>query len=130
VVPHPPWDERGRGCALELARGAQAVYGPAEVLAALGRPPPPPAPRSPRRKKRAPSPQAALPLPPAADEPLEPAEAAVLEALGAASIHQDEVCERTGLPGSTVLGALLTLTLRAVVVEGPAGFFRRTAHAS
>jgi DNA processing protein len=122
VVPHPPWDERGQGCALELVRGAQAIYGPAEVLTALGRPPPPPAPR---RKKRAPAPQAALPLPPPADEPLEPAEATVLAALGASSMHHDEVCERTGLPGSAVVGALLTLTLRAVVVEGPAGFFRR-----
>jgi DNA processing protein len=93
------------------------------VLAALGRPPPPPVPR---RKKRTPAraPQAALPLPPAG-EPLEPAEATVLAALGASSLHVDEVCERTGLPGSAAVGALLTLTLRAVVVEGPAGFFRR-----
>jgi hypothetical protein len=59
-------------------------------------------------------------------------ERAVLGALGeqaaAASkraLHLDELAEKTSLPSRTVQGALLTLTLKAVVVEGPAGFFRR-----
>jgi DNA processing protein len=128
VVPHPPWDPRGQGCAAELVNGAVPIYGPADVLAAIGRPPPPP--RRPRRRKgRAPVPQAELPMPvtggPAGGE-AGPVEAAIVEALREDAMHADEVCERTGLPGSAVLGALLTLTLRAVVVEGPAGFFRRT----
>ncbi|APR75506.1 Rossmann fold nucleotide-binding protein Smf [Minicystis rosea] len=129
VVPHPPWDGRGHGCAVELTRGAIPVLGSADVLAALGRPPPPPAPRRPGRRKRAsggdgPT-QRALPLPALPDLPLDPAEEAILAVLGEVPTHQDEVCEGTSLPGSAVLGALLTLTLRAVVVEGPAGFFRR-----
>ena len=39
--------------------------------------------------------------------------------------HIDEVCERVRAAAPGGPGALLTLTLRAVVVEGPAGFFRR-----
>src|SRR5205814_3385689 len=36
VVPHPPWDERGAGCALELARGgARAIVSAAEVIASI-----------------------------------------------------------------------------------------------
>ena len=128
VVPHPPWDDRGRGCALELARGAAAIFDVAEVRAALGRPAPPARPPRERRKRPRELPAApTLPglstAPPA--PPFEPAEAAVFAALDAIPRHEDEVCERAGLPGSAVLGALLTLTLRAVVVEGPAGFFRR-----
>jgi DNA processing protein len=108
---------------LELLRGALPIGGPAEVLAALGRPPLPPVAR-PRRAKRAapPAGQAALPI---AEEATDPTEAAVLAALDAAPRHRDEVQERAALPGAIVLAALLTLTLRAVVVEGPAGFFRR-----
>ena len=48
-------------------------------------------------------------------------------ALAVAPAHVDEVCERTGLPLSNAAGALLTLTLRAIVVEGPAGFFRKAS---
>ncbi|WP_437752103.1 DNA-processing protein DprA [Sorangium sp. So ce1389] len=50
---------------------------------------------------------------------------AVLDALDAHPAHVDEVCERTGLPPRRAVEALLTLTLQAVVVEGPAGLFRR-----
>lgn len=132
VVPHPPWSERGKGCTLELLRGAVPIGGAAEVLAALGRPPPLPLPRAPRKPRRraAPPAQAPLLLPLEPEEPADPAEAAVLAALGEVPRHRDEVQERAGLPGAIVLGALLTLTLRAVVVEGPAGFFRRATHSN
>jgi DNA processing protein len=130
VVPNPPWDPRGQGCALELARGACAVYEVADVLAALGRPPPPP--RRPGKAKgrpllrtAPPVAQATLPLP---AEPLDALEAAVFAAIGDGPAHQDEVCERAGLGAAAAQVALLTLTLRAVVVEGPAGFFRRASH--
>jgi DNA processing protein len=126
VVPGAPWDERGEGCAHELARGAQAVCSAADVLAALGRPPPPPAPRTRARARRErAAPTMPLPLPPASLEPLDPAEQALFAVLGGEALHFDEACERSGLPASVATGALLTLTLRAVVVEGPAGFFRR-----
>jgi DNA processing protein len=123
VVPHPPWEPLGQGCAYELSRGAQAVYSAADVLAALGRPRPPPVGRRARRGKE--SAAATLFLPTGATEAITPAEAAVLAVLGPAPLHFDEVCERSGRPAAPVTGALLTLTLRAVVVEGPAGFYRR-----
>jgi DNA processing protein len=122
VVPHPPWDERGAGCALELVKGAVPVVSSAEVLATLGRPPPPR--RLPARRGRRRAPEATLPLP-ALPVDLGPVETAVLHALGERPAHQDEVCERTELGAPGVLGALLALTLGEVVVEGPAGFFRR-----
>ena len=129
VVPHAPWDEQGQGCAHELARGALAIYSAADVLAALGRPPPPPRPatrRSPRVRRPAPIPApTSLLLPGAPPEALDPTEAAIFAALSDQPRHFDEACERSGLPASVTTGALLTLTLRAVVVEGPAGFFRR-----
>jgi DNA processing protein len=73
------------------------------------------------------------------DAPFGPDERAVLDALAAARaadhpasapsrpapMHLDEVCERTGLSPPRAAGALLTLTLHAVVVEGPAGSYRR-----
>jgi DNA processing protein len=136
VVPQAPWDDRGRGCALELSRGAVAVTRAEDVLEALGRDPPPPV----RGRSRA-SRSLALPLegltvaspPPSAplpadQDPRTPAEEAVLRALGpvrASARHVDEICEETALGAHEVSGVLLTLTLGAVVVEGPAGFFRR-----
>ena len=126
VVPHTPWDPQGQGCALELARGAVAVTSAADVLVALGRPPPPP--RLPKKRSPPGTRSAApttLPLPGMPPQPLEGPEAAVFAVLDDAPRHLDEVCERAGLSAQGVTGVLLTLTLGAVVVEGPAGFFRR-----
>jgi DNA processing protein len=122
VVPHPPWEERGAGCALELVKGAVPVVSAAEVLAAIGRPLPPR--RPPVRRGRRRGPEGALPLP-VLPQDFGPIEAAVLGVLSGTPVHQDEVCERTGLGAPGVVGALLALTLGAAVVEGPAGFFRR-----
>jgi DNA processing protein len=146
VVPQAPWDERGQGCALELSWGATAVCSATDVLAALGRPPPPrPSFRARGRRARArgetlPLPGADLPVDgrgrrPGAEGPGEEAlsrsidgdEGVIFAVLGADPLHFDEVCERSGLPARAATGALLTLTLGAVVVEGPAGFFRRRA---
>jgi DNA processing protein len=60
-------------------------------------------------------------------EHLTTTERALFEALGNQPEHMDDLCERTGLGPSSVTAALLTLTLAAVVVEGPAGFFRRAS---
>ncbi|WP_437964079.1 DNA-processing protein DprA [Sorangium sp. So ce260] len=138
VVPHAPWSPRGVGCALELVSGARPVTRAADVIDVLGGPAPPPRRRA-RRSLRNSSPAAGtLPLPDAAfaraSAPPEKtvqipamsaAERAVLDALDAHPAHVDEVCERTGLPPRRAVEALLTLTLQAVVVEGPAGLFRR-----
>jgi len=39
--------------------------------------------------------------------------------------HSDDLCSKTGLTAALVQEALLTLTLHAVLVEGPSGWFRR-----
>jgi DNA processing protein len=132
VVPQVPWDPRGLGCALELAAGATAVTSTADVLAVLrGEPPPRPPPRERRRTKKRSARKNETPeqavlggAPWAASDPIERVIVAALEAEQKA-LHLDELAEATGLACQVILGALLTLTLGAVVVEGPAGFFRR-----
>jgi len=57
--------------------------------------------------------------------PLGADERAVMGALRRRPAHIDEICERTGLDLRAAARALLTLTLQAVVVEGPAGLYRR-----
>jgi DNA processing protein len=52
-------------------------------------------------------------------------EIAILETVSSLALHVDDISERTGLGVSTVAPTLLTLALENVVVEGPAGFFRR-----
>ena len=49
----------------------------------------------------------------------------VLAALGDLPLHIDQVAERTGLSSVAASAWLLTLTLEAVVVEGPVGSYRR-----
>ncbi|WP_338046295.1 DNA-protecting protein DprA [Polyangium spumosum] len=119
VVPHPPWTEAGAGCAEELAMGARAVTCAADVLGAMGHHPPPRR----RRTEREPGPPRALPLP--FEGTFGPLEKAVLGVLGDTPTHLDVICDTVGAPLPAVAGALLTLTLQAVVVEGPAGSYRR-----
>jgi len=115
VVPHPPWEPRGAGCAALLARGARAITCARDVLSVI----------TPLFASA--PPRLAPPL--ASDPPdhpgLDDGERAIFAALGEEPAHIDEVCERTSLTPKVILATLLTLTLRAVVVEGPAGFFRR-----
>jgi DNA processing protein len=66
------------------------------------------------------------PLPLPAD--LTDDEKTVVEALGNDPKHPDELTARTGLPAPAVTSALLTLSLGDVVVEGPAGLYRRKTH--
>jgi DNA processing protein len=42
-------------------------------------------------------------------------------------LHIDELCEASRVPFRDVVELLLTLTLQAVVVEGPAGYYRRVS---
>jgi len=49
----------------------------------------------------------------------------VFSHLSMAPLQQDTIVELAGLPTSSTLTALLTLSLKDVVVEGPDGFFRR-----
>lgn len=155
VAPGACWDKRGAGCALELANGARAITGAADVLKALGVTPKT-APRSmlaragnagvrERSKARPPSSgsvevhvhldasksDASIDQTLSSDHKVglsawaRAPERAVLDALSAEPTHLDEVCDKAALPLQEVAGVLLTLTLEAVVVEGPAGFYRR-----
>jgi DNA processing protein len=127
AVPHAPWDARGAGCALELALGARAITCAADVLRALGEP----VERKKKTRPKARAPASTLALALSSEHEvgsraeLSPDERAVLRVLSELPVHVDEVCEAAGLPPSRVVGLLLTLTLQAVVVEGPAGFYRR-----
>ncbi|MEO7330984.1 MAG: DNA-processing protein DprA, partial [Minicystis sp.] len=129
VVPHAPWDPRGLGCALELARGgARAIVSVADVLASISATSSPRAP--PRRPRRRPGPGPVDPLfavKPSASLALSDDERAVLAVLGEAPLHLDEICERAHFPPSRISATLLTLTLVSVVVEGPAGFYRQAS---
>ncbi|MBK9266449.1 MAG: DNA-processing protein DprA [Polyangiaceae bacterium] len=141
VVPHAPWSHAGAGCAEELARGARAVTSAADVLNTLGLPPP-----SKNRSMSHPttlSGQARLSFPATMGEPdqvllhavrqtapspnleLGTFEQTVLSAIGYEPMHIDVICDTVGAPLPAVVGALLTLTLQTVVVEGPAGCYRR-----
>jgi DNA processing protein len=157
AVPHPPWDEIGRGCGVELMLGARPILDAVDVIAVMtGAPPerPPPArsrtgsrdrtrepllPFGPETSGKTPGSSRGLPEPtegpilPGPDfsrpDPsllrLDGPELAVFAALDAAARHLDEICERSGEPPRVVFATLLMLTLRTVVVEGPAGFFRQ-----
>ncbi len=120
VVPQPPWEERGRGCAIELALGARALVSEDALLKEL------------RAVRRA-VPRARVRAEVLAREhvlartlqELDEETTRVLGAISEVPIHMDDLCERASLPIRTVAAALLTLTLGAVVVEAPAGHYRR-----
>jgi DNA processing protein len=122
VVPHPPWSEAGAGCAEELVLGARAVTCAKDVLAAIGHGP------APLRRRSAVRPEpTTLPLPLQTGEKptLGRLEQTILGVLTHRPMHVDVICATVGAPLPAVAGALLTLTLQAVVVEGPAGSYRR-----
>jgi DNA processing protein len=132
VVPHPPWSERGGGCALELTLGGRPVAGAADVVRAAGGPlfsvPARPRPASREEKSTTPPPEAEPARRTAAEgpeTPLDREERALMDVLDSEPRFVDQLCVRSGLPYATVARALLTLTLRAKVVEGPAGHYRR-----
>lgn len=144
VVPGAPWEPLGAGAFVELSLGALPLTNEVDLFEALGL-----APRAsdepllpwglaqPAQSIRkqassadgAPKP-ARFPTEPARASPsvpddLPPSHLAVLEATGEAPQHADELCAKTGLSAAVVHEALLTLTLHAVLVEGPSGCFRR-----
>ncbi len=144
VVPHAPWHESGRGCALELVDGAQAIVSSSTLLARLndelnrwetrrsvmsarelqliGT-----ASSCSDRSVGAPSPSGGPSREHARTRTLHELDAIakrVIDAIGEVPIHMDDLCERTALSAGAVTAALLTLTLGAVVVEAPAGYYR------
>jgi DNA processing protein len=128
VVPHAPWSAHGAGNVAELARGATAVACAADAARLAGRAVAPPRVRA-RPARKLPIPSIVVErAPPSRVPALAPRtreEVVVLDALSEIPLHVEEICEKTSLPFSLVAGALLTLTLDAVVVEPAAGFYRR-----
>jgi DNA processing protein len=126
VVPSSPWEEVGKGNALELQLGGQPLFDARQLLDYLHIHWQPSAPSRPKHAEAArpaftPPQRSLLPWletnPPAARE-------AVIGAAGETPRHLDDFCRTTGFPTGLVQEALLTLTLEAVLVEGPVGWFR------
>jgi DNA processing protein len=128
VLPAALWDDRSAGNIAEIGLGARPLTDEAHLFDLLGV-------SSPRRAHAAPVPHFA---PPTARAPNAEAAArfiarlssphrAVLQAIEKGPRHLDDLCAETGLTAALVHEALLTLTLEAVLVEGPAGWFRRAS---
>lgn len=119
VVPAAPWDPRGAGCAEEIRLGAEVFRSAAHVLVELGRP----VVELDEKPSFGGDDGGAGEIP----EDLDPAERIVVEAVSGQSLHPDDICRTTGLSASQVSGALLTLTLRLVLVQGCDGRVRLAA---
>jgi DNA processing protein len=124
AVPGAPWDSTGYGCAQELVRGAKPVLEVSDVLALAGLAAMV-APAGPPSEELRAGARPATPPPPRLD--LTPLEARVFDVLGAAPLHLDVIAGESGLSEAELATTLLTLALRAVVVEGPSGSYRRAA---
>jgi DNA processing protein len=125
IVPGAPWMNEFWGSLSDISEGrGHLLAHPSQLFHALNLP------WTDGRGWKAPSPQVSLPNfeePPEAPETeswTDP-EKAVFSHLSATLQHADEVVARTGLSTSATLTALLTLSLKDVVVEGPDGFYRR-----
>jgi DNA processing protein len=144
VVPSTPWNERGRGCVLELQLGARALGGPLEILdwlaqrrriAAAPELPLPPAESirgaAPSRgaspaslAECPPSPSSAPPASPADDHEMK---AAVLGALAAGARYADDVAHALDIDLPRANHALLLLMLSGDIQQGPGGVLTRAA---
>ena len=149
VVPSAPWNERGRGCILELQLGARALAGPEEVLAALeaspGKPPgaevahaaaaaidarPRPARRragvarsvaAPGSSPVVAGPPARVPRPDLDRFENGELSRAILSAIEQGARYPDEIAQAVGAGMPQVSHELLLLTLRGEVGRGPGG---------
>jgi DNA processing protein len=113
VVPHSPWSKRGRGCLIELRRGASICEGPADVLRELDR-----LLLSPLPLDGAPV-QPNLPFTPSAG--LEASADRVRAAVAAGAANVDEIMALTGLSAAVVQRQILTLTLASVLAPDRSG---------
>jgi DNA processing protein len=137
VVPGMPGAFQFEGSMAEGAKGAQAFWSIEWFFEKLGLPPPDlddrgaswrgrmPLRAPPSRRPARAQPYSPPPIFPVDEATWTPEEKAVFSALSKAPTHQDTLVQRTGLPTSSTVTALLTLSLKDVVVEGPDGFFRR-----
>jgi len=129
VVPVAPWDSLGAGNLAEANLGGQVLTDESRLFRLLGvRALDSPTPSSPVPNDReSPVPDALAMCPQPLWDRLSPSHRKVFSAIAKAPRHLDELCAETGLSAPLVQDALLTLTLDAVLVEGPAGWFRRAS---
>jgi DNA processing protein len=137
VVPGTPWDDAFGGTVLEGARGAKTLWSCEQFFHELALPPPDmtdpnarwqghPFPSAAPRRRPQMRYSFALPLTPQAPPPLlNETETRVFSAISQAPMHLDAIVEKAAVGTSATVTALLTLSLKNVVVEGPDGFFRR-----
>lgn len=138
VVPHAPWTEGGAGCAAELVQGAIAITRAADVLKAAGLDELPK--RTARRTEKSEQTRLSFsldaddvvntvkmvrPVDPLRMEHLTDLEKSIFQIIGDEPVHIDVLCEKVDAQFPAVVGALLTLTLHTLVMEGPAGCYRR-----
>jgi DNA processing protein len=115
VVPHAPWKEKGRGCIIELKRGARVCEGPRDVMREL------------ERMLLRPLPLGGAPVQPLLpfDDTLPDGLTAGIDrvqaAVAAGARNIDEVSALTGLPASEAQRHALTLTLDGVLAPDPSG---------
>lgn len=124
VVPNAPWSSAWSGSLHELSRGASILVHPSQLICSLGLP------WGEKERWPVPSQQLGLPISEDAPEPPETGswtepEKRIFSKLSTTVQHADDLIARTGLSTSATLTALLTLSLKDVVVEGPDGFYRR-----
>ena len=129
VVTSRPWDWEFQGSRKLIMEGATPLHSHDQLFRDLGLPvpiirdhmPQLPAIRAFKRRGRSYAPA----TPPEPDStPLTAEESRIKSVLSRAPTQQDKIVAKSGLDASSTLTALLTLSLRDVVVEGPDGFFR------
>lgn len=145
VVPGSPWVYEFMGAVDELREGAFPLYDANDLFHALGLPlsrpgaegktpvvvePLPKVSRSRRRtpneqqKKRS-GPRQLDAFEPPPEAALSDEENQVYSILSVDPVHRESIVQKSALDLSSTVTALLTLSLKDVVVEGPDGFFRR-----
>lgn len=130
VVPGPPWGEwaskfAGSNDVLAREPAARMLGSRAQLFESLGLVPSVRR-RGSKRPSSSPDQQILSPLLGATPAPSwTPEENAIFSATLAIPQHKEILAEKAALPIGPATTALLTLTLKDVVVEGPDGFFRR-----
>lgn len=119
VVPHPPWNERGRGCLLELRAGARLCVRSEDVLEALSAQLLSPVPLRDRGERQR-EPQGELDF---GDRPIS-ADERVLAAVRAGARDVDRVSELSGLSLARIHESILTLTVKGVLAPDAGGRIR------
>jgi len=128
ALPWGHWEDAFNGSADVLLkdRKANALGSAAQLFEALGLPAPPSARKAGKRARGGPS---SLPLSmakaPVPDSTWSDDEIVMFSSISPYPQHSENLAETAGLSMGSASTALLTLTLKDVVVEGPNGFFRR-----